>query len=182
LLGREYISVYAGIDLAAKEKNPTGFCVICSDTIFVQTIFLDNQIIELINEFDPIIIAIDAPLITGEINIRKADKLMKKYGAMPLTMPSMKLLTRRATKLAHHLQSNGYKVIEVFPTATAKILGFYEKNYKKSLNKINMESFFNNKHEYDSYLCSLTAQLYHNGKTTQIGDRNQYIVVPTEKK
>ena len=132
----------------------------------------------MINQYKPSVIAIDAPIIKGDSLVRKADRLMKKYGAMPLTMPSMKILAQRGTKVARKFEELGYEVIEVFPTGTAKILGFYEKNYRKSIQHLNMQNVFNNKHEYDAYLCSLTAKLHHHGKTKEVGDEQGTIVVP----
>ncbi len=132
----------------------------------------------MINQYKPSVIAIDAPIIKGDSLVRKADRLMKKYGAMPLTMPSMRLLAQRGTKVARKFEELGYEVIEVFPTGTAKILGFYEKNYRKSIQHLNMQNVFNNKHEYDAYLCSLTAKLHYYGGTKEVGDEQGTIVVP----
>lgn len=156
--------------------------MILKNSINVDSIFSNNQILKKIDHFNPTVVAIDAPLIDGPIRIRKADQLMKKYGAMPPTMKSMRLLTKRGTFIAQLLREKGYRVIEVFPTGTAKILGFYEKKYKKSVEKIQMQNIFNNKHEYDAYLCSLTANLYHKRKTKEIGENNETIVLPDKKK
>lgn len=156
--------------------------MILKNSINVDSIFSNDQILKKIGHFNPTVVAIDAPLIDGTIRIRKADRLMKKYGAMPPTMKSMRLLTKRGTFIAQLLREKGYRVIEVFPTGTAKILGFYEKKYKKSVEKIQMQKIFNNKHEYDAYLCSLTAKLYHKRKTKEIGENNETIVLPDKKK
>lgn len=172
------ITVYLGIDLAAKEKNPTGFCTIIGDQVNAITMYSNKQIVESIHKINPTIIAIDAPLIKEKIKNRNADQLLKPYGAMPPTMPSMKLLTKRGTKLAQTLEKQEYRIIEVFPTATAKILGFYDKNYTNSLKKLHMENVLNNKHEYDAYLCSLTARLYDIGKTEEVGDEHGKIIIP----
>lgn len=146
----------------------------------MKTLFSTEEIIDNIKEINPFVIAIDAPLVKGDIIIRKADRLMKKYGAMPPIMPSMKLLAQRGTNIAKRLEIQGYDVIEVFPTGTAKILGFYEKKYKKSIKRLNMQNVFNNKHEYDAYLCSLTAKYYYYGETKKVGDGQGTIVIPLE--
>jgi hypothetical protein len=166
------------VDLAAKEKNPTGICILQQNEISVKTVFSNKEILDSIDFVNPTVIAIDAPLMTGNIRIRKADRLMKKYGAMPPTMHSMQILTRRGTRLAEQLRQQQYTVIEVFPTGSAKILGFYHKKYKKSVEQLNMHNLFKNKHEYDAYVSSLTAKLYHVGKTKQVGDEQGFIVVP----
>ncbi|MBS3777730.1 MAG: DUF429 domain-containing protein [Candidatus Thermoplasmatota archaeon] len=166
------------MDLAAKEKNPTGICILQKNEISVKTVFSNNEILDTIDFVNPTVVAIDAPLIKDTIKIRKADRLMKKYGAMPPTMPSMTMLTQRGSRLAQRLRIQQYTVIEVFPTGSAKILGFYHTKYKKSVEQLNMHNVFNNKHEYDAYICSLTAKLYHLGKTKQVGDEQGVIVIP----
>jgi hypothetical protein len=170
-----------GIDLAGKPHNPTGICTLEteSNSIFLKTIYSDEEILEEISIYAPdqTVIAIDAPLIKGNIpKIRLADKLLKKYGAMPPTMQSMKSLSVRATDLVRRLESKGYKVIEVFPTATAKILRVYNKDYIKVSKALNIEA--KNKHELDAYLCALTGKLFLQGKTIEVGDEEGKIILP----
>jgi hypothetical protein len=43
-----------------------------------------------------------------------------------------------------------------------------------------MQNVFNNKHEYDAYLCSLTAKLHYHGETKEVGDEQGTIVVPID--
>lgn len=97
---------------------------------------------------------------------------------MPPTMKSMEKLTRRGTKIAKIL-SNKCKVIEVFPTATAKILDIYEKDYRKKADEKDLK--VKNKHEYDAYLCCLTGKLHIENKTIQVGDKEGKIVIPKKK-
>ncbi len=158
-----------GIDLAALPKNPTGVCII-GDDIFLFTFHNDEEILTAINEAKPKIVAIDAPLMK-KIRIREADIVLKKYGAMPPTMPSMKLLVKRAGKIVEEIDA---EVIEVFPTATAKILGIYEKDWRKMAEKIGVKA--RNKHELDAYLAAYTAYLYIEGKTERVGEKEKVIV------
>ncbi|MEM0492456.1 MAG: hypothetical protein QXS02_00640 [Candidatus Thermoplasmatota archaeon] len=111
-----------GLDLAGKENNPTGICMLHDSDIIYKTVYSNEDILSLINYYKPDIIAVDAPLIKDTIKIRKSDLKMKKYGALPPTLPGMTSLVRRAERIVSHL-NNQYHVIEVFPTATAKILG-----------------------------------------------------------
>jgi len=168
-----------GIDLAGKTENPTGICIFKNNETRFQTVYSDEQIFRIISEFKPDIIAIDAPLIPGgQPRIRKADKMLKKYKTLPPTLSGMKTLTLRGSKLADELKTK-YKVIEVFPTATAKILGVYNKNYRETMKKlkINVE----NKHELDAFLCCVTAKMYLEKKTVIIGDKDGEIVIPIEE-
>jgi len=164
-----------GIDLAGKTKNPTGICLYNENKLEFRILNNDKQIIQACLDFKPDLIAIDAPIMKGKPRIRKADSIMKKYRALPPSLPSMKKLTIRGSKLAEKLGTN-YKVIEVFPTATAKILGIYSKNYRKTAEKLKIK--IKNKHEFDAYLCCLTAKLFLEKKALKIGDRQGKIIVP----
>lgn len=160
-----------GIDLAALPKNPTGICIFYNaNNIFFYTLYKDEEIINFVNERKPDIVAIDAPLMK-KIMVRKADKILKKYGAMPPTMKSMAMLTKRAMKIVEKLNA---KIIEVFPTATAKIIGIYNKNYKKMAEKMKIE--VRNKHELDAYLAAYTAYLYLKGEAEEIGGKRKVII------
>lgn len=158
-----------GIDLAAKPKNPTGLCFM-KDSYKLLTVYEDEEILNEVNKEKPDIIAIDAPLME-KIRIREADKILKKYGAMPPTMASMAMLTKRAGKLVKKFDM---AVIEVFPTATAKILGFYDKDYKKMARFLGIEA--KNEHEVDAYISAYTAYLYLNGKAIGIGKKEKIII------
>jgi len=166
-----------GVDLAGKTTNPTGLCILKNDKIEFGIVYSDKQILEISIEFKPDIIAIDAPIMQGEPRTRKADRLLKKYGAFPPSLPGMKSLTIRGSKLAAQLTTH-CKVIEVFPTATAKILGIYSRNYKETIAKLGIK--VNNKHELDAYFCCLTAKMFLEGKTVKIGDETGEIIVPKQ--
>jgi len=171
-----------GIDLAGKPCNPTGICILKIDNmeISLKTLYSDEEILREISIYPPdkTILAIDAPLMRDDSKpkLRLADKLLKKYGAMPPTMKSMKYLSIRASNLSRKLKLKGYKVIEVFPTATAKILGIYNKEYNKTADVLDIEP--KNKHELDAYLCALTGKLFLQGETIEVGDNEGKIILP----
>lgn len=174
-----------GIDLSAKSTNKTGVCLLENSKALIFTLFTDSEIINACVKYSPTIIAIDAPLGLGD---RLCDKLMKGYGAMPLSLPSIFSLAERAVNLVKLINQNiASKIIEVFPTASAKILGFYDKNLevKKKL----FEQLFQlklpgtiNRHCFDALICSVTAWLYMNGLTNSVGDSDGFIVVPAKEK
>ena len=164
-----------GIDLAGKATNPTGICILKDDKIEFKTVYSDKQIQEISSKVKPDIIALDAPIMQGKPRIREADKILKKYGTFPPSLSSMKSLTLRGSKLATQLKTY-YNVVEVFPTATAKILGIYSKDYRETAAKLDIK--VKNKHELDAYFCCLTAKLSLEGKTVKIGDEEGKIIVP----
>ncbi|HDM67013.1 MAG TPA: DUF429 domain-containing protein [Thermoplasmatales archaeon] len=165
-----------GIDLAGKPCNPTGLCAKQGDKKIFKTVYLEEEIISFITEFKPIVIAIDAPIMKGEVRVRLADKLLRRYGALPPTLESMRQLTIRGSRLAESL-SREYRVIEVFPTATAKILKVYRSNYRETASLLGVK--VRNKHELDAYLCCLTAEYYLRGEVEKIGDEEGgWIFIP----
>jgi len=168
---REINFVIAGIDLAAKPKNPSGVCFFESASEYeLFTLYTDEEIVEAVNERKANLIAIDAPLME-ETRVRKADTILKKYGAMPPTMPGMRLLVERARELVKRLNGT---VIEVFPTASAKILGVYDKDYRKMIEKIGIKA--KNKHEVDAYIAAYTAYLYKKGLCEEVGEKEKVII------
>ena len=161
----------AGIDLAAKPKNATGICIFYEPGNYeLFTLHDDEEIISLVNGIKAEVIGIDAPLMK-KIRIREADKILKKYGAMPPTFPGMKKLCRRAMKIVEKLHG---EIIEVFPTATAKILGIYDKDYRKMAEKLKIK--VKNKHELDAYLAAYTVYLYKKGKGLAVGSEEKIII------
>lgn len=99
-------------------------------------------------------------------------------------MKSMHALSRRGYLLAEKLKKLGFEVIEVFPTASAKILGIYSKDIRTMKNNlvkasIKIETRNCTKHELDAVISALTGFLYLNGLCDSIGsEREGVIVVP----
>ncbi|RLF35925.1 MAG: DUF429 domain-containing protein [Thermoplasmata archaeon] len=167
-----------GIDLAGKTCNPTGICILQDDDIRLKTVYSDKEILILAEKLRPDIVAIDTPIVHGNPRLRMADKILRRYGALPPSFGGMKHLTLRGTRLAEQLKTK-YWVIEVFPTATAKLLGIYDKDFRKMADILGIR--VNNKHELDAYLCSLTARLFLQHQAYEVGDEEGKIVVPYKK-
>ena len=167
-----------GIDLAGKENNPTGLCLLESAKAKLKIVYSDEEILEEIKQNSPELIAIDAPLSFGN---RLCDKQLKYLGVMPLNLPSINLLAKRAVNLVNKIGKK--EIIEVFPTGTAKILKVYSKNIVEYRN--NLQSLINftlpaklNKHLIDAFLSSLTGFLYLNQLTLSVGENPSYITIP----
>jgi predicted nuclease with RNAse H fold len=167
-----------GVDLAAKQKNPTGICSLNQKTTLF-TLYTNQDITDTVQNCQPDLIALDAPLIKGKIRIREADRYLRRYGALPPTMSSMTPLVRRGSKLAEVFLAVGYEVIEVFPTATAKILGVYSQDYKLMAQKFGIQP--RNEHEMDAFLAAFTGRLKMTQKAIEIGDDDGKVVLPMEK-
>lgn len=177
-----------GIDLAGNPRNDTGFCILTADgnvkEVSSELSHSDEEIIAKVEKINPELIAIDAPLIYSGEN-RKCDDILGEYGALPVTLRGMEILAIRGTELAKKLKSKNFKVIEIFATASAKILGFYaatEKEMQRQLLnakiKGDVEKRFLNKDELDAIFAAITGYLYLNNSTESIGDEEGTIVIP----
>lgn len=142
-----------GIDLAGKNENPTGICVLDLNKnherrIHLFTVYSDDEILESVNSFQPTIIVFDAPLslpkgrcclekncdcaVGG--HFRQSEREIRRYGpVLPLTFKGMKMLTMRGIVLAGIL-SDKYQLMETHPRTVQKILGF--ENLKKRSGKV----------------------------------------------
>jgi len=168
-----------GIDLAGLEKNKTGFCVLKNNAAETFILYTDDEIVESVKKIKPDVVAVDAPLIYPP-KIRECDRLLKKYGAMPPTMKSMGVLSKRGFFLAKRLK--GFNVIEVFPTGSAKILGIYSRDIEAMKNGLlNFGLVFENsvstKDEVDSIIAALTGLLHMRELTEDVGDKEGVVIL-----
>lgn len=157
--------MYAGIDLAAKEKNETGVCLL-NDDIDARTVFRDEEIIKIAKEGE--VVAIDAPLTRSDEPFRPAErKMMTEFGPMlPLNTPGMLLLVERSRQIRGRLEGDS-EVIETYPRAVEQVIDDREDR-----------KHFQNDHEFDAYLCALTAKRYSRGRYKKYGEKSEFIVLP----
>ena len=172
--------ISVGIDLAGLEKNKTGFCILRNRTAETFIVHTDDEIVENVKKIKPDVVGVDAPLIYPP-KIRKCDRLLKKYGAMPPTMKSMGVLSKRGFFLAKRLKD--FNVIEVFPTGSAKILGIYSRDIEVMKNGLlNFGLVFENsistKDEVDALLAALTGLLHLHNLTEDVGDKEGVVICP----
>jgi len=177
-----------GIDLAGSEKNDTGFCVLVSDgsskKVRINLLKNDRDIKLQCDLIKPELIAIDAPLTPARnAYMRKADEELKEYGALPHSLRGMTYLVERGINLGNQLKKD-YNVIEVFNTATAKILGFYDKadiEMQKKLAKMvdgDLKDRVLTRDELDAISAAFTAFLHIQGRTIEVGDDEGKIIIP----
>ena len=174
------VMISIGIDLAGLEKNKTGFCILRNRTAETFIVHTDDEIVENVKKIKPDVVGVDAPLIYPP-KIRKCDRTLKRYGAMPPTMKGMAVLSKRGFFLAKRLKD--FNVIEVFPTGSAKILGIYSRDIEAMKNGLlNFGLVFENsistKDEVDSIIAAFTGSLWLQGRTENVGDEKGIVVVP----
>jgi predicted nuclease with RNAse H fold len=176
-----------GVDLAGSPKNPTGVCVLSEEknlkTVRTELLHSDQEIISKLDELKPDLVALDAP-ITFEGKNRRCDRELKEYGALPVTLSGMEVLALRGKNLHEKLKEK-HKVIEVYATASAKILGVYHKEdfiCQKKLLALDLEGDPNNRiltrDELDAVFAAITGFLHIKGQTKAVGDEEGTIIIP----
>jgi len=177
-----------GIDLAGHPTNDTGFCVLRVDddekSVTTSILKSDADILERLKEIQPEMVAIDAPLIFEGRN-RPCDDELGEYGALPVTLRGMEVLAKRGSSLTIEIKKLNLNMIEIFATASAKILGFHDPDNKKMQKRLmeakisgNLDKRFLTKDELDAIFAAITGYLHLNGSTEEIGDDNGKIVIP----
>ncbi len=178
-----------GIDLAGKQENPSGFCILEGERLILKTLYSDDDIVQNVRKVDPSLVAIDAPLslpkgrcclekdckcaVGG--HFRQAERDIRPYGrVLPLTFRGMKMLTMRGIRLADELKKD-YQVIETHPRTNQKLLGFQD--LKEDLNQIYDLPEDPTEHELDAVLASLTGYLYLKGRVLELGDPEEGIII-----
>lgn len=127
--------VVVGIDLAGSPKRPTGLCVLRGLSAETRLVFGDEDILGFVNEAQPILIPIDAPLSlpngrrtihdrSGE-HLRECDRALLRYRIrfFPVTLGPMRMLTERGLALKYRLATMGYQAVECFPGAAQDLWG-----------------------------------------------------------
>lgn len=181
--------IVMGLDLAAKQKNPTGWALLKGKKLETSIIYKDEEILGIIKKATPSIVAIDAPLKFPKSGLlRKADREMIRsgYRVFPPGLPSMRTLTCRAMKLNRLISKMGIRTIEIHPTSTRKALNMPLKKTKEIqaiLEELGLEGTWKVQlqtiHELDAAIAALTAQLYLKGLTELFGDEDEgYVIVP----
>lgn len=185
-----------GIDLAGKEENPTGICILkMNGKISLHTLYGDGEILEKISQDKPSLIVVDAPLslpkgrcclekececaVGG--HFRQSEREIRRYGpVLPLTFTGMKMLTMRGVGLAEAM-GRAFKgrcqLKETHPRTVQKILGF--KDLKRDLGEYFQMPRDSNEHELDALLAALTGFFYLQTCSLELGDRDEgTIIIP----
>lgn len=178
-----------GIDYGAKLAGTTAVCYNDGDSIVIHTSVkkkdADAFIMRLVKDYQPEIIAIDAPLSLpaaystgqGSFFYRKADEELKAMSPMFLGG-----LTARAMKLRRDIGIQT-DVIETYPAAAIRHLSlddYYQKKDKSTIEKlmyqmrkklpITIDNSPSTYHEVDAVIAWLTAYHYSQGSAIAIGD------------
>ncbi len=193
--------VVVGLDLAGVETRPTGFCILKRMRVKTCLMYKNNEILTLIDEVSPGIIAIDAPLSLPpgrqsieqrtEVHLRECDKelLRRRIRFFPITLGPMRKLTVRGMKLKEILESKGFRVIEAYPGGAQDVLGIPRKQQgldklRKGLQNLGLKNLNAqmSDHELDAVTCAYIGKLFLENKSVMYGPPEHSIVMPIDNK
>lgn len=182
--------LFAGLDLAAKETNPSGLAILKSSTgkpqlTSLTNVLSDEDIIKALKGVD--YLAIDAPLISGEMpkGYREAERQLIGWGLKLMTPSFLSGLVKRAQAIVKKLPAS-VKVIEVHPRSSALMLGlniarplFNQPKINKLIDDNHMACA--NKHQFDGLVASYTAYLHYQKMTRFAGQNGSFIALPPSR-
>jgi len=143
---RTYNSNIVGIDLAGVAHRPTGICLLKGLNAETAILFSDEEILSYIQQTEPVLAAIDAPLTLppgrkaidekGRFHFRPCDEELRrrKIPFFPITLGPMRSLTSRGIRLQSLISAEGVRVIEIYPGGAQDIWGI--PRAKKSLREL----------------------------------------------
>ncbi len=160
--------IVAGLDPAGTARRPSGVAVLYNTSIlFLGIVYRDEEIIEVILRYKPIVVAIDSPLSFSD-KYRQVDIAMKKHGypVLPPGWRSMRILIERSLKIKKQLEKHGIAVIETHPLSALKHseCSFNDLLKKHGL-KIHRKLV---KDEIDALIAALVAYYYVKGLADNI--------------
>ena len=145
---------------------------------YFRSVRADDEILSVAREEKPAVLGIDAPLSFSGKPFRDCDSAVRHLcPVLPLTFSGMRKLAERGMRLASKLRAlrsaegRHVDVIEVFPRASERVFGTRMKEKLKDV-----LSLARNRHEYDAFLCALTARCYFEGKFQALGAEEKIIV------
>jgi predicted nuclease with RNAse H fold len=195
-------SKVVGIDLAGSPKRSTGICTLEDDTLTLCTIVhTDQEIVNYVENDNPALIAVDAPLNlppgrksiedkNGE-HFRACDRELLRRGIrfFPITLGPMRLLTARGIRLKRILAKCGYRVVEVYPGAAQDRWNIGRKQdglskLRKGLQRLGVKGLGKRMSgdELDAVTAALVGQWFLRGKAEVLGNfRHGAIIIPYTK-
>jgi len=184
-----------GIDLAGVESRITGLCLLRDNYVETLTVHSDDEIVSATVSFKPQIVAIDAPLalplgkgLGSKGCIRSCDRELWRMGIrfFPINFAGMRKLTERGIRLRLILESGGLKVIETYPGGAQDILKLPRSKSDPEGLRLMLKNVFKlygsidfklSTHELDAITCAVVGKLHLEGRTLEIGDPKEILMV-----
>ncbi|MCD6106491.1 MAG: hypothetical protein J7J79_03940 [Thermoplasmata archaeon] len=135
-------------------------------------VYSDEQVLEALSNCN--FCALDAPT-SPKAGIKEG--ILRHYGAMPLSLPTMALLRERAIRISSRTPC---PLFESFPTACAKILGVYSRDRRGILGLLDGLGVLGpvNRHTLDAALLALVLDLFLKGEGFVVLGEGLPLVLP----
>lgn len=188
-----------GLDLAGSPRRPSGLCFLLNMEVSTQLAYQNEEILFLVKEKKPNLVAIDAPLSfpvprsdgDKKISLRICEEELKRRRIpfFPPTLGPMRQLTERGRWLRQKIEAMGIKVIEVYPGAAQDIWGLprsHREPYglRQALVKLGLKGLKEKMtaDELDAITAALVGYYHLLGKTEEIGDPQEgKIILPLKE-
>ncbi|MFQ5799476.1 MAG: DUF429 domain-containing protein [Bacteroidota bacterium] len=188
-----------GIDLAGSPKRPTGACTLrgrsASD---ITELSSDEEILRYLNDRQPDLVAIDAPLSLppgrrsihdrNGRHLRVCDVELQRRGIrfFPITLGPMRMLTERGIHLMRRIEKMRMKVIEIYPGGAQDLWNIPRKQgglerLRRSLEELGIKGLSKGitGDELDAVSAAIVGGLFLRGKADVYGSiRRGAIVMP----
>ncbi len=191
-----------GIDLAGSPRRPTGLCVLRGRKVKTCLLLSDDEILAKVPR-EAALIAIDAPLFlprqrccleddcscAGSSHFRQCDLELRRLRIkfFPITLGPMRALTKRGIALRDRLEAEGFPVIETYPGGAQDFWGIPRQRDRRGLREAllafglrgHVERDDISTHELDAITCALVARDHLQGRSLELGDREEgFLVLP----
>jgi hypothetical protein len=187
-----------GLDLAGVETRPSGLCFLEDMRAETSLVYKNEELLKRIEKSICEVVAVDAPLSLPQgresieqrtkVHLRECDKELLRRGIkfFPVTLGPMRKLTDRGINLRRILESNGFRVIEVYPGGAQDVLGIPRKQrglqrLRTGLERLGVRGLNDqmSDHELDAATCALVGKLFLEGKSVVYGTPEQAIIMPS---
>lgn len=188
--------IIIGVDLAGVESRPTGVCLLRAFKAKTTLLYPDQEILGYIEDNEPQIVAVDAPLTLppgrrsvqdrNQFHFRPCDLELKrrKIPFFPITLGPMRKLTERGIYLRHQLEKRGVEVIEVYPGGAQDVLGLLRAKHSldklgeglKRLGLVDLRKGIS-AHELDAATAAYVGFLFLNGEAEIFGDSSSGVII-----
>jgi len=187
-----------GLDLAGVPHRPTGSCLLEDGRARTKLFYEDKEILDYARETKPVLIAIDAPLNLPPGRKSMADRngshyrpcdlelRRRKIPFFPITLGPMRKLTERGIRLKRRLETEGFRVVEIYPGGAQDIWRIprakrSREGLRKGLARRGIKGLTRSAsdHELDAATGALVGWIYLTGKAQILGDfRSGAIIMP----
>jgi predicted nuclease with RNAse H fold len=180
-----------GVDLAGVEHRNTGLAALNGRGRIAHLVaHTDDEIVSFVEEHDPRVVVVDAPLslprgrlsldAKSGAHLRECDRVLLRRGIrfFPVTLGPMRKLTVRGIRLAAKLRAIGYTVYEGYPGGAQDVLGLPRKGagveaLAKGLRGLGLHVGVWTHDELDAVTCAYVGLLYLEGRAELIGDSDE---------